>query len=230
MNDTTSYADKLPPSLNDELKKFTGNECVMVRYLKVKGKPIAKAGNCHLNVKSFVDSHGGKAVSGWIFYRDPELINKGLYVWIFHSIWEMPDGKWVDVTEDKRYKGRDKSIFVPDAVRLPDMVAGLTYNNFMIFTEPKFAAEYGNYIGENLRTNEIYWTDPEMLRIRRTEQFNGIYRLISPDYPNNIKILCEEYEVDIVNGNLVPKPGSKYAEIGAFPAKIFFDYSFSGQD
>lgn len=229
MLDVTSYADKLPPSLNNALKLFAGNECVMVRYIKGKGKPKAKAGNCHMNVKAFVDIQGGRSISGWILNRDSKRSDRGLYVWSFHSIWEMPDGKWVDVTEDRRYTGRDKSIFVPDAVRLPNIAEGLSYNSFMVFTEPHFAAHYGKSIGVELITNKIYWTDSAMLRVMDTDQHNGIYRWIGPDYPQNTKRMCDEYELDIVNGKPVPKPGSRYADFGAFPMKMLFDYSINSR-
>lgn len=229
MNDTTSYADKLPPSLNDVLKKFAGNECVMVRYVKGKDKPKAKAGNCHINVKACIDKFGGKSISGWILNRDTARSERGMYVWSFHSVWEMPDGKWVDVTEDKHYVGRDKSIFVPDAYRLPDLVEGISFNNFIVFTEPKFAAHYGNHLGVELITNKVYWTDRVMLRVLDTEQHDGAYRLIGPEYPSNLQAMCEEYELDIVNGKPVPKPGSKYESRGAFPMKMLFDYSVSSR-
>ena len=80
-----------------------------------------------------------------------------------------------------------KSIFVPDAVRLPNIAEGLSYNSFMVFTEPHFAAHYGNSIGVDLITNKIYWTDSAMLRVMDSDQHNGIYRWIGPDYPQNTK-------------------------------------------
>lgn len=229
MNDTTSYSDKLPPSLNDVLRKFAGNDCVMVRYVKGKNKSKAKAGNCHLNVKACIDKLGGKAISGWILNRDAARSERCMYVWSFHSVWEMPDGKWVDVTEDKHYKGRDKSIFVPDAHRLPDLAAGLSFNNFMVITEPKFAAYYGNHLGVDLIINKIYWTDTVMLRVLDEDQHNGVYRLIGPQYPDNLKMMRDEYECEIVNGKPVPKLGSKYEARGRFPMKLLFDYSISSR-
>ena len=226
-HDTTSYADKLPTSLNKVLKEFTGNECVLVRYIKNKNKPENKAGHCHANVKAYVEKFGGKAIYGWILNRIPACIQKGHYVWSFHSIWEMPDGKWVDVTEDKHYVGREKSTFVADNERVPDLDKGIAYNNFMVFTEHNFATHFGNYIGVNLITNKVYWTDSTMMRVMDTEQHNGTYRLIRPEYPFNIKMMCEEYELDIINGRPVAKPGSKYEAGGSIPMKMLFDYSIS---
>lgn len=134
MQDTTSYADKLPPSLNEVLKSFTGSECVMVRYLKPKLGTKGKSGRCHYNVRDFIQKHGGSAVSGWILNRDPETNSKGIYAWSFHSVWLTPDDRLVDVTEDKNYIGRDKSIFIRDLYRKADLEEGTLYNNIIIIT------------------------------------------------------------------------------------------------
>jgi hypothetical protein len=60
MLDTTSYVDKLPSKLNEVLKTFTGSECIMVRKIKDNDKTKIKikqsAGNCHLNVKTYIDN------------------------------------------------------------------------------------------------------------------------------------------------------------------------------
>jgi len=227
MQDTTSYAEKLPSSLNEILKKFTGNECVMVRKVKAKDSIYGKVRNCHLNVKSYVDKFGGSSVTGWLLFRNIAHSDRGMYVWSFHSVWQKPDGKWLDVTEDKNYIGRDKSIFVSDSERLPDLVEGLSYNNFMVFTEPRFAVHYGKSIGFTLMINKVYWTDTVMLRTMDTEQHNGVYRLLSSDYPKNIKMLCDEYELEIVNGKPKPKSGSMLDGVSGLPLKMIFDYSIS---
>ena len=56
MLDTTSYTDKLSSGLNEMLKSFTGSECIMVRKIKEKDSMKGKAGNCHLNVKNYIDN------------------------------------------------------------------------------------------------------------------------------------------------------------------------------
>ena len=227
MQDTTSYADKLPPSLNQVLKTFTNSECVMVRKIKAKDSIYSKVRNCHLNVKSYIEKFGGSSVSGWLLLRNTMQSDRGMYAWSFHSVWQKPDGKWLDVTEDKNYLGRDKSIFIPDSQRLLDFAQGLSYNNFMVFTEPKFAAYYGNSIGVQLLTDKVYWSDTVMMRVMDTEQHSGIYRLLTPDYPNNLKMLCDEYELEIVNGKPKAKPGSRLDGASGFPLKMIFDYSIS---
>jgi len=231
MLDVTSYADKLPPSLNTLLNDFSGGECVMVRKIKDKDKQNIKgrAGNCHINVKMFIEKHGGESVSGWILNRVPKLLDRGMYVWSFHSVWQKPDGKLLDVTEDKYYIGRDKSIFLPDSKRKPDLVEGISYNNFLVLTDHAFAKHYGESIGKQILSNVVYWCDNTMLRLMSLEEHSGEYRLLSDEYPDNVKRMCDEYELDMVGGQPVPKPGSRYEKLGGVPTQMMFDYSISSR-
>ena len=176
MLDTTSYTDKLTPQLNDLLKSFTGNECIMVRKIKDKDSLKGKAGNCHINVRNYIDKFGGSSVSGWLLNRIPNLIDRGMYVWSFHSVWLKPDGKLCDVTEDRHYIGRDKSIFIPDNKRIPDLIEGTSYNNFLVFTDNPFAEHYGRSIGTELSSYNLYWCDTVMTRLIDIDSHSGVYR------------------------------------------------------
>lgn len=227
MLDTTSYTDKLTPELNLTLKSFTGYETIMVRKVKEKDSLKGKAGNCHINVKKYIEKNGGTSVSGWLLNRIPTMNEKGMYVWSFHSVWMKPDGKLVDVTDDRHYIGRDKSIFIPDAKRVPDLVEGLSYNNIVIFTDRAFAQYYGNSIGFEILPNKVYWCDTVITRLIGQDEHSGVYRLLSSEYKHNLDKLCEEYELEIVNGKPVPKAGSKYVD--GFPIKAVFDYSLSSR-
>jgi hypothetical protein len=226
MLDTTSYTDKLSSGLNEMLKSFTGSECIMVRKIKEKDSLKGKSGNCHINVKKYIDKNGGTSVSGWLLNRIPVMIQKGMYVWSFHSVWLKPDNKLVDVTDDQYYVGRDKTIFVPDITRVPDLVEGLSYNNFIVITDEQLASFYGNSIGKELKANTPYWCDSTMMTLFSLDEHSGVYRLLGDDYPNNEKQLADEYEIDFINGKPVPRSGSKYESTG-FPKKMIFDYSIS---
>jgi hypothetical protein len=63
-----------------------------------------------------------------------------------------------------------------------------------------------------------------MTRLIDLNEHSGVYRLLG-EYPKNQERLCEEYEVEFINGNPVPKPGSKYTT--GFPINMIFDYSIS---
>ena len=229
MLDTTSYAEKLPPSLNQVLKTFTGGECLMVRKIKIKDSIKNKVRNCHLNVKSYIEKYGGRSVSGWLLFRYTKHSDNGMYVWSFHSVWDNNDGKWLDVTEDTNYIGRDKSIFVPDSTRLPNLNEGLSYNSFMVFTETRFAQHYGISIGKQLLLNKPYWCDNQMLNLLGGDEHSGVYRLLSPAYPNNYEKMCEEYKIEIIEGKIKPLKGSKYDISGSLPIQIVFDYSLNAR-
>lgn len=225
MLDTTPYTEKLPSSLNEVLKIFTGNESVMVRYLQPKDGVKGKSGNCHLNVKTFIDKRGGNSVSGWLLNRHKTFLEKGIYVWSFHSVWQTPKGNLVDVTEDKHYVGRDKSIFIQDQHRVPDLENGLSYNNIVIFTDSAFAQYFGQSIGKNIASNTPYWCDSSLRHLLDINEHSGIYRLVTSAYPDNIKMMCDEIECDLVDRRLVPREGSKRTLDDPPPKNFIFDYS-----
>lgn len=227
MMNSTSYTDKLPNKLNNMLKSFTGSECIMVRKQKHKISKNNLQGQCHVNVQNFVTKDGGISVSGWLLNRIPSLITMGIYVWSFHSVWQSPDNKLIDVTEDENYIGRDKSIFIPDLNRTPDLKNGTSYNNFMTFTDCSIAGYYGSSIGKDIEVNEPYWCNNTMTMLLDVNEHSGTYRYLNAIYPDNLKKFKDELECEIVNGRPIPRPGSKYEEIGAFPATVFFDYSLS---
>jgi hypothetical protein len=226
MLDTTSYADKLSPQLNELLKSFSGSETIMVRKIKDKDSIKGKAGNCHINVKNYIEKYGGTSVSGWLLNRIPAMIEKGMYVWSFHSVWMKPDGKLVDVTDDKYYIGRDKTIFLPDTKRFPNLVEGLSFNNFLVINDSRFATYYGNSIGKEIKEYTPYWCDSTMMRLLGTDEHSGVYRLLGKDYPANEKLLSDQYELDFTNGRPVPRLGSKYESTG-LPLSAVFDFSIS---
>lgn len=230
MQDVTSYADKLSHSLNIALRNFAGSECVMVRKLKPNDQKNSNYyhGNCHKNVQKAVEKHGGNMISGWLLYRMPPLIENGMHIWRFHSVWQKPDGKLLDVTEDNNYIGRDKSIFLPDTMRAPDLEKGIAYNNIVVFDSRPFAKHFEKYIQKEIVTNTIYWCDNAAARLLDLNEHSGQYRLLHEEYPENQKMLSEEYGFDVKDGKLVPRPGSMYESARAVPARMLFDYSISG--
>jgi hypothetical protein len=65
-----------------------------------------------------------------------------------------------------------------------------------------------------------------MMTLLSLDEHTGVYRLLGKDYPQNEKLLCDEYELDFINGRPVPRPGSKYESTG-YPKNMIFDYSIS---
>jgi hypothetical protein len=58
------------------------------------------------------------------------------------------------------------------------------------------------------------------------DEHSGIYRSISARYPNNEKVLADEYGVDIVNRKLVARLESNNSNMD-FIKKLVFDFSLS---
>jgi hypothetical protein len=200
----------------------------MVRKIKDKDKSMLKTkqGNCHLNVRNYIDAYGGSSVSGWILNRVTKLIENGIYVWSFHSVWLKPDDKAIDVTDDLYYKGRDKIIFILDSNRVPNLTEGLFYNNFIVIDSIKTARMYSAAIGKDIQTNTPYWCNNALNQFFDLDEHSGVYRSISSVFPNNKQILADEYGVDIVNGKLVARQESNNSN-SEFIKKLVFDFSLS---
>ena len=196
----------------------------MVRLAAPKDRVVTREHDCHENVRLAIGNFGGCFVSGWLLARLPKEIEKGLYIWSFHSVWRKPDGKLLDVTKDRNYRGRDKTIFVPDSYRIPDMIENISYNNFVVFTHGRYAELYSKILNFKIHTNTPYWADDQITRLLKIQEHSGKYRqILSNDCPN-FRRMCDEYEVDVIMGKLVPRPGSKYSH-GNIPSSIFFDYN-----
>ena len=196
----------------------------MVRLAAPKDRIVTKEHDCHENVRLAIQKLGGSFVSGWLLARLPKEIERGLYIWSFHSVWKKPDGKLLDVTKDRNYKGRDKTIFIPDSFRVPDMIENISYNNFVVFTQRSYAEFYSRLIGFEIHPNTPYWADDKLTRLLQIHEHSGRYRqILSNDCPN-FRRMCDEYEVDAINGQLIPRPGGKYSH-GNIPSTMFFDYS-----
>ncbi|WP_105421834.1 hypothetical protein [Neorhizobium sp. T25_27] len=98
------------PSLMDTriptfLKNFNLQAFEVVGYSAINAK--YQADFCHVSVKDAVMKGGGRRVHGWALWEFESHI-----VGNFHSIWERPDGTFVDVTPPKV---GTKVIFAPDA-------------------------------------------------------------------------------------------------------------------
>jgi hypothetical protein len=221
LDTTTSFMD-LPKSLNTTLKSFIGNQYVEVKKFEENEKLLNKIGNCHLNVQAYIDRFRGSSVSGWLLNNNQTYIQRQMFIFSFHSVWQKPDGSWLDVTEDKDYITNENTIFVNDVQRLPDLVEGVSYNNFVIITEPKFAEYYGGALSKKIHTNKPYWIDISLKHLMNIDEHDGSYRLIGPNYPNNIEMMCKKYNLEMIDGKAQAKLKS-----GKLPVKFLFDFSVS---
>jgi len=83
---------------------------VPVRLNGKTGRGVFKG--CHSNVATLVERIGGKAVRGYMLSR---IVNQPMTAFIWHSVWQTPEGKLVDVTTSstKEYRDISEITFIP---------------------------------------------------------------------------------------------------------------------
>jgi len=202
------------------MKSFTNNECFLVKQDTSYGNEFSISGNCHLNVQKLIKRFGGKQIYGWQLVRDNNLVEKGIWIWIFHSIWEKPNGELIDTTKNDIYKNMNFNTFWIDSNREADTNEGTAYNSIVIFSDNRIADFSSHLFNCNINKGEIYWTLPSMSNIRTMNQHDGKYRLLNKRYEENHRLLKEKYGIEIVGGRLVTIHGRK-----AVNDKIMFDFS-----
>jgi hypothetical protein len=218
------YTQKIPSNVREGMSKLTGDDCYLIKRRKkgLTGKGIQ--GNCHFNVQQWVDKIGGERIRGWLLYRNRSLMNKGLWIWVFHSVWKTPEGEIVDVTQDSTYEGSDFTTVWFDKSRDIDLLEGTSYNNVVVFENFNSASSFSKNVGVEALVGEPYWTTNSMSNILKISDHSGKYKWLDESFPNNIKLLESEYNCKVIDGKLVPNEGSS----NKISSKIFFDYSVGG--
>lgn len=216
------YSKKIPTTVRKPLLLFTGNECLLIKREMQSGND-SLAGNCHANVARYCEkSPDRRSVSGWILEDNKELVSKGIWTWSFHSVCLRDGNELVDITNNPLYEGKSVSKFWLDEHRQPDLISGTNYNNIVVFESQLAAVAIGNAVGAQLKAGEIYWATRDLTEYRRVSEHNGKYRLISKDYPINIREFEETLNVKIVDGKLKAADSKAIA-----PKNIKFDWSVS---
>jgi hypothetical protein len=217
MNNTKSYQEKLPKIVGENIRKFTGNECVLVKKKldTSNNQPL----NCHNNVDIQVKSYGGTCINGWLLSKVAALTNIGLWRWTYHSIWQTETGEIYDITKDT-INTRDYSPFVLDNNRKIDLINGISYNDIVIFEKEDLAQHYADGMKIEVNTGEIFWILSDLTQIRESKIYNGQYRYIRPEFPANYKQLEIDFQVTVKDGKLSSLTGNDIAD-----PKMLFEYS-----
>ena len=213
--------DKLPITVLSAMKDLSSDDCALV--VKKLDTANNKALNCHYNVDAQVKEFGGKAVNGWLLSRTPTLINNNLYYWTFHSLWQKNDDEIYDITIDK-HNARDFSTFWFDNDRRINLTDGVSYNDIVIFENKSIISRYSGICEDVISAGKVFWTLTTMDRIRSTDSYNGEYRFIRSEFPNNSKLLLEKYNLAIVDGRLKRMDGSD----GVHP-NCLFEFSLNAR-
>ena len=211
---TKPYTDKLPQPIRSAMKTFAKNECVLVK--QKLDTTNNQALNCHYNVKQQVEERGGKVVNGWLLNKENRLISNGVWYWTFHSLWQANDSQIYDITIDN-HNAREYSTFWFDENKNIDLEEGISYNDIVIFDNKNSANAFTGNCEVEVVDSKVFWTLTTMQSIRDTSNYNGQYRFLRPEFPNNFAVLKEQYNVEVVNGKLKSMTG----EQGIHPNFLF---------
>ena len=212
------YSHKLPSSVRDAMKQFTGNECFLIKRRNAMLLQNGIEGNCHFNVENHIKADGGKRVTGWLLFKNRDLNGKGVWAWTFHSVWQLKDGSIVDITDDKNYIGQEYSTVWLDNKRDVDLAEGKNFNAVVVFSSDHAAQAIGSASGKPLRSGTTYWTTKAVNQFKNINEHSGMYRWIDIRFPNNTASLEKEYNCQIKNGQIVSKSGRNIDK------NIYFDY------
>ena len=89
------FINLLPASNNEHILKLISLQGIdaIPKYIDIEPEFDAENGSCFVNVKRKVERAGGRAILGWQFCEYSYMIEGE-----FHSIWESPVGRLIDIT------------------------------------------------------------------------------------------------------------------------------------
>ena len=76
----------------------------------------------------------------------------------------------------------------------------------------------------NVKEGVAYWVLTNFTRIRNTTEYDGQYRFLRPEFPNNTIELENRYKVTVVDGKLKHMKGNDDAEVNA---NMLFEFNVS---
>ena len=204
VNDARVYTHKFPKHLRKSMKKFTESECLLVNR-RQKGKTADNTAHmCHENVQHWVDRVGGESKNGWLLGSTNKMKRLGVWTFVFHSIWETPEGKLVDVTTNKVYRDKPFVTFWQDRKRNVDMEAGISYNSIIAVSDKFLAAAMSRAYQFKFEINQLYWHAERTNVFIPVSQNSGEFRQLNDGkYPENHKLLEEKYGVSAKDNSLI---------------------------
>jgi hypothetical protein len=211
------YVGSIPANVSKAMGRFAGG--VLASVDRIASDDAMQQSSCHPNVAGWVADNGGKAVTGWLLVKKSTFISRGIWVWVFHSLWMDKKGNLIDITYQGEQHDDEKSIVWLDIFRKPDLNEGLTYNNIMVVDNGACAKQYGELNNMGINPGEIYWASPDMTLLKPIKMHNGIYRWLNLRYSKNIKMF-----EDIAGCNFHDFLTSKNKEIDK---ELIFEFSLN---
>lgn len=109
----------ITPQVGSFLKGISPAPASFLPYVEL-GR--VQPGQCHLNVRAYVEDHGGTPVYGWIIWESPIHLEAE-----FHCVWEDPHGDLWDITP--RADAEQLILFLPDPKRAFDWRHNISWAN-----------------------------------------------------------------------------------------------------
>lgn len=180
------YVGSIPANVSKAMGRFAGG--VLASVDRIASDAALQQGSCHPNVAEWVEDNGGKAVTGWLLVKKSSFISRGIWVWVFHTVWQDKKGNLFDITYQGELHDVEKSIFWIDISRKPNLKEGLTFNNVVVVDGSAFAKQYGDLNNMEINAGELYWAAPDMKLLKPLKMHGGMYRWLNLKYCDNIKI------------------------------------------
>ena len=130
---------------------------------------------CHQNVGKLVACYGGKQVLGYLLNYSEELETYGF---IPHSIWETPEGKWVEVTSgiDKPFSPLVSFNPLKNFYHSPFLftISRHIHEGFQRFSEQTGWKKFPmKCLKKNVRENHLFFRDYPYFREGKSEYWNS---------------------------------------------------------
>lgn len=93
-----------PIEVTDQIRDFCTilADADLPEFVSVHPSSGSKFSNCYKNVEERVAAEGGEVVYGWMVMEWPSVLLEAQ----FHAVWQLPDGRLVDVTPTADGEGR----------------------------------------------------------------------------------------------------------------------------
>ena len=221
---TKLYTHKIPKRVRRAMTQFTQSDCHLVKRRRSGKTSEGEYRNCHTNVAYWVEHIGGESVNGWVLQRQSHMLSIGWWSWTFHSLWKTPEGKLVDVTQNPLYEGKTHITFWKDKTRRVNLVDGVSYNTVFLFANQSIAEHYSIQTNQRVQAGKVYWANMSNRKVKRVKESSGEFRLLTSEYPTNIKLLKDRCGLDVVDDYLIYPKDWRGVETSS---DLLFDFGIS---
>jgi len=219
------YAKKIPKRVRNSMQTAIGGQCFLVKKLETSesGEHACRAfTSCHSQVQNLVDTQGGKRIQGWQLFTHKTYIDLGIYLWVFHSIWQTPEGEHLDLTVDIDALGGNSIVFWPDPKRKVDLSKGYNFNSLLVCETEKGTEPMTVASSTRIQKSKLYWATADSRNVLPYTESDGIYRYLTEEYAHNRQLFKQRYS-DYVEFD----DDNSFTEVKPLPARALLEFSIT---